>query len=213
MASKFETLNALKDAMEKAIPDPSDENPGYLFLKRADFGQLVNDELVVINEEIKQGKTIACAITQKGLDWLKEFDNTETVVETAVPEVTETPIIKKEIKMGFEIESVNLEALTQKSARSGGAGRPQKYPFDSLEVGQGFFVPATEKTPDPAKSLASVVTNANKRFGTPIPGQFRKNKYGEDVPKLDYSRRFVIKPFNKEINGEFVPGAFIARTK
>jgi hypothetical protein len=37
------------------------------------------------------------------------------------------------------------------------------YPFDALAVGQSFHVPASEAKPNPAKSLASTVSSANKR--------------------------------------------------
>lgn len=38
------------------------------------------------------------------------------------------------------------------------------YPFDSLEVGQSFFVAATNDKPNPAKSLASTVSSATARY-------------------------------------------------
>ncbi len=43
------------------------------------------------------------------------------------------------------------------------------YPFDSLQVGQSFFVPNTEKKPDAAKSMASTVSSAVARYAIPDP--------------------------------------------
>ncbi len=40
----------------------------------------------------------------------------------------------------------------------------KKYPFDTMGVSQSFHVPKTEKKPNPAKSLASTVHAANKRY-------------------------------------------------
>lgn len=38
------------------------------------------------------------------------------------------------------------------------------YPFDTMEVSDSFFVAATEAKPTPAKSLASTVSSASKRY-------------------------------------------------
>lgn len=45
-----------------------------------------------------------------------------------------------------------------------GGGAPKKYPFDQLEVGGSFFVPADAKHPDPVKTLGSAVSSANMRY-------------------------------------------------
>lgn len=72
-----------------------------------------------------------------------------------------------------------------KPKRGGRSG--MVYPFDSMEVGDSFFVPATNEKPNPAKSLASTVSSATARYavkdgtkqvpkrdanGNEIPGQF-----------------------------------------
>lgn len=51
------------------------------------------------------------------------------------------------------------------SKRGGGrGGAPTQYPFDSLEIGQSFFVPVSEKHENPVKTLGSTVSSANLRF-------------------------------------------------
>lgn len=68
----------------------------------------------------------------------------------------------------------------------------RNYEFDKLELGQFIFVPATEKRPDPKKSLASTISSANKRFEKENPRRyfrtFRAKKgvemYGQ-VPPAD----------------------------
>lgn len=67
------------------------------------------------------------------------------------------------------------------------------YPFEQLEIGQSFFVPASEEKPNPAKSLASTVTSANDRYAFEIEGQTEINRKGETVPKKGYNRRFVVR--------------------
>jgi hypothetical protein len=69
------------------------------------------------------------------------------------------------VSTGFAIADVPADILTaaaekRRAGRSGG----EKYPFDALEVGKGFFVPSTEKMPEPAKSLASTVSSATARY-------------------------------------------------
>lgn len=88
----------------------------------------------------------------------------------------------------FTIASVALPA-----AKRGGGRTGSTYPFAELEIGQSFFVPATEAKPDPAKSLASTVTSANERYSEVIPGEFRQNRKGNTVPKTKQLRLFAIR--------------------
>lgn len=69
------------------------------------------------------------------------------------------------VSTGFAISAVPADILSaaaekRRAGRSGG----EKYPFEGLEVGQGFFVAASEKMPEPAKSLASTVSSAVARY-------------------------------------------------
>lgn len=49
-------------------------------------------------------------------------------------------------------------------SKRGGGKTGALYPFETLEVGQSFFVPATAERPNPAKSLASTVSSATQRY-------------------------------------------------
>lgn len=57
-------------------------------------------------------------------------------------------------------------ALPPQAKRGGGGGAPSKYPFDTMEVGQSFFVPNDADKPDAAKSLQSTIATAEMRFAT-----------------------------------------------
>ena len=83
--------------------------------------------------------------------------------------------------------NIEMPITTRTSARQ------SLYPFDDLEVGQSFFVPATEDKPNPAKSLASTVTSANDRYAEEIEGEFEV-RGGKEVPKKHYHRRFAVRP-------------------
>lgn len=91
-----------------------------------------------------------------------------------------------------------------------GGGRSAKYPFDQLQAGQSFFVGNSEKMPDAAKSLASTVTTANKRYAEADPsGATRVNRRGNEVPVEIFTRRFVVRGVTE--NG--VEGARVWRTE
>lgn len=50
-----------------------------------------------------------------------------------------------------------------------------KYPFDKLENGQSFFIPAPPDMKSPSKSFGSMVSAANKKYGDPATGKdFRR---------------------------------------
>lgn len=187
--TKLETLQIIAKAMEQA--------PGYAFMSEASTKALVKQGLVQVDRNVQDDDfRIATALTDAGYTFL----NSNTEAAPASTPVKASPM--------FEIKSAPIPQTVRKS----GAGRKQKYPFDALEVGQYFFVPATEKQPDPAKSLGSVVTTANKRYAVQT-GEMKKNRKGEDVPKLAYTRKFIVRPINEEIDGEFVPGAGVWREK
>lgn len=125
-----------------------------------------------------------------------------------------------------------VELPVSKRGNKGG-GAPIKYPFADLQIGQGFFVAATEKLPDPVKTLGSTVSSANMRYAKET-GQTKEvtrakrdgrkaaldvngNKQMETVtrPVYLFERKFVIRGFKKgETYGTFTApadGAFIAR--
>jgi len=129
-------------------------------------------------------------------------------VKPAQPEGTTT---MESLETAFAIED-GVKIPTIK--RTGSA--TSIYPFDALEVGQSFFVSATEDMPSPGKSLASTVSSASKRYaienGTRTIN--RRNKAsGEmeqvEVPAYDYERKFMVR--SVEENG--VKGARVWRVE
>jgi hypothetical protein len=100
-----------------------------------------------------------------------------------------------------------------------GGGRTDKYPFadfpapttdeNGAKITAKIFVPATEKMPDPAKSLSSTVSAASRRYAEVESQKPGKNKNGEDIMRIKYkfSRKFALVP--AEVDG--VKGAYIER--
>lgn len=79
----------------------------------------------------------------------------------AAPVAPAVPAAPVAASGGFQTGS-GFQPPAKASRRPLNNGR--SYPFESLEMGGYIFVPATEKRPDPKKSLASTISSANKRF-------------------------------------------------
>lgn len=127
-------------------------------------------------------------------------------------------------------------AVLPPSKRGGkGGGAPTQYPFDDLAVGQTFFVPVSEKHPDPVKTLGSTVSSANLRYAVETGEKRTVNraKRGEgnkavmvdgkkvmetkEVPVYKYERKFSIRAVVKgQTYGTWVAdadGALIGRVE
>ena len=95
-------------------------------------------------------------------------------------------------KSSFEVMDVPADIMqAAKERRRSSRGASEKYPFDRLEVGKGFFVAATKKMPEPAKSLASTVSSAQAR-------------YAEETDELE---TVTVKEYEVDENGKRVKGA------
>lgn len=125
-------------------------------------------------------------------------------------------------------------AALPESKRGNRAGAPTIYPFEQLQIGQSFFVPASEKTPEPVKTLGSTVSSANHRYAvdTGTTKTVTRTKRGEknkavldaagnkvketvEAPVYKYSRKFTIRAVEAgKKYGEWTApsdGALIAR--
>ncbi len=125
--------------------------------------------------------------------------------QQAAPQTNQ--VSKEPKKMTFAVETVEIPAVKR------GRGAATKYPFDLLEVGQSFFVPnsASEKG-NAAKSVASSVAAANKRYSQEIAGQTRVNRKGKTVPATEQIRLFETRSVEKDpVHGE--AGVRVVRTK
>lgn len=163
---------------------------GYIFSFPDEHAELLAAGFVQVNADLKdENGAIATAATQAGIDFVKAQEIGSSTKTEGVEAVT-APVQNT----GFVIED-NI-AIPEGGRRGG--GKPSAYPFDQLQVGQSFFVPATTERPDPAKTLNSTVSSANNRFAVVDPsGAMRPvtrgpNK-GTSVPVMQYTRKFVIK--------------------
>jgi hypothetical protein len=153
---------------------------------------------VEINNSVTEGDLIATRITQAGLDFLASLESGKEVKEgvdtsaathdngATTEQVAQTKPAPTTGKPMFQIED-NVSIPTGAASRGNSL-----YPFDALAIGQSFFVSKTEEMPNPAKSLASTVAGANKRYAVET-GEVRTNRKGNEVPATRQERQFVVR--------------------
>ena len=154
MAKKIAAI-ALSSANLAALAYIVAAGEGGTFAPLGEVRPLANHKpaLVEINEGVTDdnGK-VAVRATAEGISHFATISTTKTASAPAA-------------KASFEIMDVPADILqAAKERRRSSRGAGEKYPFDSLVVGKGFFVAATEKMPEPVKSLASTVSSAQARY-------------------------------------------------
>lgn len=127
----------------------------YHMVTAADAKPLVDAKLVETNSEITDGDKLAARATEAGIAKAKEAGNTTATA----------PVSSVALNTG----RFDLSKLPAKKSRSSGT-----YPFETMGVGDDFVIEATDDRPDPAKSMASTVSGANKKFGADKPEAERR---------------------------------------
>jgi hypothetical protein len=204
---KLTKLQAEAVAMMPEIVAASVAESGYVFKSAFDVAYLVENGLVEQNEGIvNEAGEFATRATEAGIAALNATVQTNTATaETKVEE----PKPERKVKMSFEIE----KGIPVPKTTRGGA-RTSAYPFAELELNDSFFIAASEKHPEPEKSLASTVSGATKRYDVPVEGETKevrnpKTQEVKTVPKTAHTRIFVIR---KEVKADGTVGARVFRT-
>lgn len=171
----------------------------FLFVADTELKGLIKDKLVETNPELKdEAGKVATRATEAGIAASKAND------EKAGTAVASAP--KPELTIGTGFVVPEGAASVRKA---------ELYPFDTLAVGGFIFVPTSEAKPDPAKSLASTVSAATKRYAVEIAGQTRQDRNGKTVPATYNTRVFTVVPVKSGVAyGEFTApsdGAAIVR--
>lgn len=171
---------------------------------------LKNDPALISVDPAKVDPTdaskIAATITEAGAKLISGLNGTtQTISKADVGTLSAKPIAQVMVGTGFARPKV-------KRGGGGGSGAPVKYPFDTLEVGQFFFIPNSEVAKgDAFKTLGSAVGSANQRYAkdTGETHQVTRAKRGADhktikgadgknvmetvtLPKKVATRRFVV---------------------
>jgi hypothetical protein len=159
-----------------------------------------------------------------------------TTAGAALLTANQNPVTENEVKNTMSNYAIIDDAELPPIKRGGGGGgAPTKYPFDQLEVGKSFFVPATAKLPNPLKTLGSTISSANHRYAT-VTGEkvVERSKRGarnklvldangnkimetKTVPTYEFTRKFTIRGVKAGVKyGNWVApadGALIARVR
>lgn len=98
-------------------------------------------------------------------------DTDGSVVEDVLPEpvIVNAPAEDSEYEVlayGVEVEhDIPIpEEPVKRKASSDKKGRKPRYPFDTMEVGDSFFVAKTEKCPKPQRTLSAAISRAHKKY-------------------------------------------------
>lgn len=109
--------------------------------------------------------------------------------------------------------------FTPAPSKRGGGLKGSIYPFEAMQNGTSFFVPmskdeATGELVNPAKTLGSTVSSANKRFAAVYPATVGRDKTPHakaGQPTGQDGRKFTVRAVKAGENGEKADGARIYR--
>lgn len=187
---KVAKLSKLQQEAIGSLPALAEATVGgsYIFADPFNIAYLIENGWAIQNETItnpENAEEFATRATPEGVAFVNQTASAEIKVEEPKPE--------RKVKMSFEIE----KGIPVPKTTRGGA-RTSAYPFDALELNDSFFIPASEKHPEPAKSLASTVSGATKRYDVLVPGETKevrnpKTQEVKTVPMTAHTRIFKIK--------------------
>lgn len=141
----------------------------FHFATAAEVKNLLDNDMVEVNNEITDGDKVAVRATEKGQAEAPAPANTEGTNNTVTDTNTNTAAATGATGATAAASTAKFEIISNAGAQFS-AGRTRKaatmYDFDAMNVGDIIFVPNSEDKPDAAKSLASTISSANKRFST-----------------------------------------------
>ena len=190
----------------------------YHMATPAEVKNLLDNDMVEVNNEITDGDKVAVRATEKGQAEAPAPANNEGTNNT----VTDNNSNATGDASATTAAAPAKFGIIQNAGAVFSAGRTRKaatmYDFDAMNVGDIIFVPNSEDKPDAAKSLASTISSANKRFSTDTgkteevevkvyqTGEDGKRVKGEDGklivtgtkketrPVLEPGKTFAVKP-------------------
>lgn len=197
----------MKPSFDMAALVAATVSGGFLYVNPEAVKEYVDNGFVMLNMGIvnpENAAEFAAKATESGIASMSQ------------PTEQPNPAAANAAAPAFEI--VTGAALTVERTRQ---SKGSKYPFDQLpapttnEAGQKitarFFVPATEKSPEPWRTLNSTVSAASREYAKVVGTKPGKSRTGEAIERnvYEYERKFQIA--KGEHNGSV--GAWIERTK
>lgn len=200
MAKKAKTVAPVYNvALLKEVASATAQG-GFVYVSDEDAKPLIDLGFIIQNAQVVENGKKATKTTDSG--------NAEANKPADAP--ADTAPAQSEAAANYQI----FTGIVLPPSKRGGnkAGAPQKYPFDKLEVGGGFFEPTSVKMPDPVKTLSSTVSSVNKRFAKPtgevktvtrtkrgdgnkavVDAAGNKVKEQKQVPVTKAEKRFVVR--------------------
>ena len=194
-----QALKKAKDTMPEIVQATNDGS--YVFTSDPVREIMLNKGWVEVNEDIENSEVsgeFATRATQKGIDEFPAHEGADGEADDQDIQNSDKENNVVQTTSVFEIEDIKV---VKKRATSGNL----KYPFDQLEIGQSFFIPATEDRPEPWKSLCGAITVANNRHAVPkfaedgtTPIMRKKRNSDEVVQAMQLTRKFAITKDTKD---------------
>lgn len=176
MAAKKNTAKKNAPALDLGAIVAATNAGSFVYTSPEAHASALADGLVEVNPSMSnEAGELATRATAKGIE---KMNASQTPAAAAAPAS----------KPQFAIEDGIALAPVTGRGRGG-----ETYPFDQLQPGQSFFVPNTEAKPNVAKSLASTVSSATRRYAEEIPGETRVDRKGNTVPAIKETRKFVVR--------------------
>jgi len=178
-------------------------DPFYALATEKEAKELTDGGFAEFNPEIRDGAKIAIRLTDEGLKMPEANTGGDANTDTTGAAPNTDPANTDPATAPTAVPSNGFAIIDNASlpgASRGGRNGPV-YPFDDLNVGQSFFVPATSDKPEPAKSIASTATSAAKRFATPVTNEdgsavmetYKVKGVEKTRPKMNETRKFAVK--------------------
>lgn len=164
-------------AFDLAAVIKATEAGSFVYTSPEAHAKALADGLVEVNPSMaNEAGELATRATAQGIE---SMNASQTPASTPAPAAS---------KPQFAIEDGIALAPVTGRGRGG-----ETYPFDQLQPGQSFFVPNSADKPNVAKSLASTVSSATRRYAEEIPGETRVDRKGNTVPAIKETRKFVVR--------------------
>lgn len=187
----------------RAIANATAAN-SVVYVSQADGMPLVQEKYITVDPSVRDpndATKIASHITEAGVNYLNQ--NAGHTQQKAIAAST------------FTVESGGFELpkIKRGFGKGGGGGAPTKYPFETMQVNDHFFVANTEVSKGNAyKTMGSAVGSANQRFavGTGEHETVKRTKRGPDhkaikgpdnknvmeevtIEKKKFTKKFVVR--------------------
>lgn len=155
---------SLDMALLKQVADATQAN-SFVYTSVAQHKPLLDAGYVEVNTGMADGNgNVATRATATGIDAAAKSVAGASPAPAGAATEAAKPAASRPSPSNFELD----DAVAMPTIKRGGPGG-NVYPFDTMNAGQSFFVAATDDRPNPAKSLASTVSSATKRYADQTP--------------------------------------------